>query len=366
MGPDDRFLSILPLNHMFEQSAGLLVPLLSGASVTYAGSLNPRVLVEAMQQARPTLVATVPAVIRLLHKWIVSAVKSQPAWKRWFFAASLGASRAARHLRLPLGSLLFANVRKAFGSKLRFFVSGGAPLDAELARFFLDLTVPVLEGYGLSETSPIVSCNTLTEHVVGSVGRPLPGVEVRIDRSDARWGDAGEVIVRGPNVMAGYFDDPQTTAEALAGGWFRTGDLGRIDASGFLHILGRIKDVIIGESGKNIYPAEIEAEIALSPYVREVCVIGVPAKKAAQSTEEVAVVIAPNEESFADAGNLPRDQVLLAEICQACSRLAGYKRPKFFAIWPGELPRTNTMKMKKHEVKQHLADMQLVPVKGGI
>ena len=360
--PDDRMLSVLPLNHLFEQTGGLLVPLVAGASVTYAGTRNPRAILEAMRQSRTTIVLIVPAMARLFQKRILSAVESQPAWKRRLFRAGCGLARLGRRLRMSPGRLLFRGVHRAFGGQLRFFISGGGALDPALARFFLELGLPVLQGYGLSETAPLVSCNTLGEHVIGSAGRCFPGVEVKVQPLEHADEDAGEILIRGPNVMAEYYEDPRATAEVMQDGWFRTGDLGRVDENGYLHIVGRLKDVIVGESGRNVYPAEVEAQIAGSEYIREVCVLGVRPDDATHHTEEPAALVIPDVATLGGEYVAEHDALLRGEVRKACMHLADYKRPKYFAVWPDEFPRTATLKIKKHEVRKCLADVALKPL----
>ncbi len=234
-------------------------------------------------------------------------------------------------------------------------------MDVKIARFFLDIGIPMLQGYGLSEASPVVSSNILAEHAVGSVGRPLPGVELRIEPLDGHSGPAGEILVRGPNVMAGYFEDEAATDEALRDGWLHTGDIGSVDRRGYLYVVGRIKDVIIGQAGKNVYPAEIEAELENCPLVREACVIGVPAGDTAADGEEVVALIVPQEELVPADADQAR-QLLAEEIRQACQALAQYKRPKLMAIWPGEFPRTTTMKLRKFAIRKRLGELDLQPI----
>ena len=362
VGPDDRLVSILPLNHLFEQTAGLLIPLIVGASVTYPGSLNPRTILEAMQSSGATLMLMVPAMARLLRKRILAALASQPRWKQRLFHAGRHVAPAARRAGLRLDRLLFRQVHATFGGHVRFFICGGAPLDVRLARFFSQLGLPILEGYGLSEAAPIVSCNTLTDFAPGSVGKPLPGVEVRIDTPGGSRDGVGEIHVRGPNVMAGYFEDPGATGEVLRDGWLATGDLGRLDTGGYLYVVGRLKDVIVSESGKNVYPAEIEAEIGLCPHVREVCVLGVRPGDGIGVDEEIVALVAADDETLGAERAANREDLLRDEIREACSRLADYKRPKRFGLWPGEFPRTTTLKIKKHEVRRSLGEVTLLPL----
>ncbi len=339
---DDHLLSVLPLSHLFEQTGGLLVPLLWGASITYPGTINPRRLAEAFRQSGTTIALIVPAMARLFQKLLLALLG--------------GAGPAAEALRDERSR---GRVRRVLGERFRFFISGGAALDADVARFFLDLGVPVLQGYGLSETSPLVSCNTLDEHVLGSVGRPFPGVEVRVRPVPGRGGDAGEILVRGPNTMAGYFEDPRATEDAFEDGWFRTGDLGRTDADGFLYVLGRVKDVIVGASGMNVYPEEVEARIAACPHVREVCVLGVQPPGAGAQDEQVAAVVVPDVEALGGEYAREHDELLRRELRSACAALAGYKRPKYVVVRLEPLPRTTTMKLKKHEIRKRLAEATL-------
>jgi len=356
---EDRLLSILPLNHLFEQTAGLLVPLIAGASVTYPGTLNPRSIMAAMSASRTTIALVVPAVVRLFRKRILAAAGADG--KGWLFALSRGLSRAGGRLGVPLGGRLFRRVHEAFGGAMRFFISGGAPLDPEVARFFADLGIPILEGYGLSEASPVVSCNTLGERAVGSVGRPLPGVEVRIEAADAGDG-VGEILVSGPNVMAGYFEDPAATEQVIQGGCLRTGDLGRLDANGYLYVVGRSKDLIVGESGRNVYPEEVEAAIRRCGLVREVCVMGYCLPGGAAVGEEVVALVVPDTEALEAAYGADAENRLRADVRAVCRGLPAWKRPRYVAVWPGEFPRTTTLKVRKHAIRQRLADVPLTPL----
>lgn len=368
LGTGDRLVSILPLSHLFEQTAGLLTVVTYGCSVAYPGSLNPRTILDAMVQTRATVVLLVPVVARLFQKRILSSVQSGPAWKRRLFRACRALSRLGWGMGLPTGKVLFAKMHQAFGGSVRFFVSGGAALDSDLARFFMDLGLPVLQGYGLAEAAPVVACNRTDDHVIGSVGRLLPGMEARIDPVESCGDGAGEILLRGPNVMVGYYQNPQATADVLQDGWLRTGDLGRLDRRGYLYVLGRIKDVIIGESGKNIYPTEIEERICDSPFVREACVLGVTMRAreghpdGARGPEEVAALVVPDLEALGGQYLPPHEEVLRQEVRKACVHLADYKKPRYFAVWPGELPRTTTLKIKKHQVRKDLGGIRLKPL----
>jgi len=200
-------------------------------------------------------------------------------------------SRAGHFLRLKLGKPLFSSLRTRAGlAGMRLFASGGAALRPKVNRFFADLGFDLVQGYGLTETSPVLTFNPPERNRIGSVGLPIHGAELRIDGSDGNG--IGEVCARGPMVMRGYFADPQTTAQVLRDGWLHTGDAGYIDNHGYLHITGRIKNVIVTSGGKNVYPEEIEAQLDLSPYVLESLVLGVERSKG--GGEELAAIIVPD------------------------------------------------------------------------
>lgn len=358
----DRFLSLLPLNHMFEQTVGLLVPLYCGARVVYLRRRNPRTVIQAMQQAGITLCIVVPALVRLFHKRALTAMAQMPAWKQRLMKAALGAATAAMGKKLPVGRWLLRGVRRQFGSRMRLFVCGGAALDAEVGRFFECIGLPILQGYGLSETAPVVCCNCDKENRLGSVGRPVAGVEVAIAPRQGYQSPSGEVLVRGENVMAGYFENPAATETVLKDGWLHTGDIGWMDEDGYLYLAGRLKDVIIGESGKNVYPEEVEQEIARCECIKEACVLGMPASAGGNRAEEVVVLVVPHEET-ADGRTAEQIYSIVREsIRQACRRLAPYKRPRWVGLWGGELPKTSTLKPKKHQIAGRLDGLTLRPL----
>ena len=274
--PDNRMLSILPLNHMFEQTVGMLMPMAAGASIYYPGSQSPRVLFEALADARPTLTLMVPALARRIQARIEGRMADLPAVKRFVAKSMLRLSRCTRRCGVNIGKRLFGRIHETFGGHMRFIIAGGAALEDSVAEFFLDIGLPMLQGYGLTETSPVISTNIVGRHRVGSVGVPIPQTEVRVEPVDgAADQDSGELLVRGPGVMAGYYEDPEATAAVMQDGWLRTGDLGRVDGQGFVYIDGRAKDVIVNKNGKNIFPAEIEAAVLTSGLIKEACALGV-------------------------------------------------------------------------------------------
>ena len=362
--PDDRMLSILPANHMFEQTVGMLLPLAVGAGIYYPGSRSPRVLFEAMADAKPTYTLMVPALARLIQAKIKGQFAALPPGKRRAVAIARDLSRCSRRLGIPLGRRLFARVHKLFGGSLRFVICGGAALESDVAEFFLDIGLPMLQGYGLTETSPVISTNSVAHHRVGSVGQPIPQTQVRLRPIEGAADDQiGELCVHGPNVMTGYFEDPAATDEAFDDdGWLRTGDLARIDRAGYIHIVGRAKDVIVNKAGKNIYPGEIEAALAGSPHITEACAVGV-CTDPASTNETVAALVLPDPDALGDIAPADLDRLLRREAREACDSLPDYKRPKLLAIWPDDqFPRTATLKIKKHEVRQRLDALDLRPL----
>jgi len=283
LGPDDQTLSFLPLSHAFERTAGHYALLMAGGAIAYATSTET--VAAEIREVRPTLVLGVPRFFEKVHDRILGALERAPRYRRELFAFALRVADEVDHARATAGAasplplklrfraelaerLVFSLLRRRLGGRLRFFVSGGAPLDPELVTFFGRLGLPVLQGYGLTETAPVVSCTQLGAVRPGSVGTILPGVEVRI-------ADDGEILVRGPNVMVGYRDDPTATAAVLEpDGTFRTGDLGHFDADGHLFITDRKKELIIGSGGKNVAPARIEALLKRHRVIGDACVLG--------------------------------------------------------------------------------------------
>lgn len=336
-------LSFLPINHVFEQVCGLLLPLSLGGKVSFCESLKK--LGENLAEVKPTFLLGVPAVYRLLLDRIMKNIGAKPLSQMLF--------------NFPVTRpLVTAKVKQAFGAGT-IFISGGAPLDPAVAKGITALGMKILQGYGITETAPIIAAESPERQRIGTVGHPLAGVQVRIDRpNDER---VGEIVVKGPNVMHGYYKNPLATAEVLSDGWYRTGDLGRIDNNGFLSICGRVKNLIVTPNGKNVYPEEVENEILNSPYIAEAMVYG---HKVGPAAEEVHAVIYPNQEALDDyargkgGGHMTVKDVealVRREIMAACNGLADYKRVKKFTLREDEFPKTTTRKIKRFEVEASIA-----------
>ncbi len=280
LAQDDECLSLLPLSHIFERMTGHYSMLHNSVIINYARSIEtvPQDLIET----RPTVVAAVPRLYEKIYARAVETAAHGSAIKRRVFqwARQVGDAWADRRLAgqaIPVGlslrhrvadELVFAKLRARVGGRLRYFISGGAPLNPDVARFFYAAGMPILEGYGLTETSPVISVNTPTAIRLGTVGRVVPGVEVRI-------ADDGEILARGPNVMKGYYNRPADTAQAIdAEGWFHTGDIGEFDADGFLRITDRKKDLIATAGGKKIAPQPIEDLLRQNPFIANAVMLG--------------------------------------------------------------------------------------------
>ncbi len=269
--PGDTALSFLPLSHVFERTGGLYAMLLGGCTIAFAESMDT--LPQNMLEARPTILLSVPRVYEKVYARVLDTAHAKGrlslAVFRWAEKIAMARARGgAKGWSYSLADLLvFQKLRERFGGRIRFMVSGGAPISTELALFFHGAGLPVLEGYGLTETSPVLAVNTLAHFRPGSVGKPLPGVEIRI-------AEDGEILARGPSVMKGYYNRPESTAEALAGGWFHTGDIGQFDADGFLYITDRKKDLIVTAGGKKVPPQPIENKLKSDRFISEAVVLG--------------------------------------------------------------------------------------------
>ncbi len=369
--PDDTFLSFLPLSHIFERMAGHFLSCYHGCTVAYAESVDT--VAENLLEIKPTLMVSVPRLYEKIYGRVLENVETGPPLKRKIFYWSMGVGKVyinkiMRKEPIPgtlklkkklADKLVFQKLIDRVGGNIRFFVSGGAPLSAEIAEFFSAAGLLVLEGYGLTETSPVISVNLLDNFKFGSVGPLLPNVEVKIDED-------GEILTRGDHVMVGYFKKDDETKESIdADGWFRTGDIGLIDEDGFLKITDRKKNIIVTSGGKNIAPQPIENTLITSKYIEQVMVIG-------DQRRFCTAVIVPSEEAlqkWADENNqnysnfkelkeLPGVHNLIrSEIDRLTTKLASYETIKNFiladepfTIESGEL--TPSLKIKRRVVEQ--------------
>jgi len=348
----DVFLSLLPLHHTFEATCGFLTPLTHGCSVVYARSLKSKEILEDVAINRVTVMCGVPLLFEKIYQAIHRKLQAAPAPRRVLFHALYGASSLGWKFRRNWGRRLFAGLRKKAGlGHIRIWVSGAAALPSHISRFFVMLGIDFLQGYGMTETSPVISVNRTGDIEFGSVGAPIDGVEVRIDRPDGNG--IGEIQVKGANCTPGYRNNPEQTAELWRDGWLCTGDLGRFE-NGHLWITGRAKNLIISAAGKNIYPEEIEEKLMASDYVLESIVFGRP--KQGRQGEEVRALIVPDLEQLhaefgVDSANPDHDRVreIMAQVVAAVNaEMADYKRIVGFDVQFQELEKTSTKKVKRY------------------
>jgi long-chain acyl-CoA synthetase len=346
VGPDDIFLSFLPLCHMLERTCGHYTMLFAGATIAYAEGIST--IVSDVQKIRPTIIIVVPRIVEKIYEAVEQKVMEAPLFRRKLVLNAVGrlnerVNRAYRGEKVPLSlrlscilcdRLVAAKFRKIAGGRLRLLVSGGAPLDRKLAKTLHVLGFNIIEGYGLTETAPVVCTATIEDNRLGTVGKPFDGVEVKI-------GELGEILVRGPNLTCGYFNMPEETAKAIdKDGWFHTGDQGRLDESGNLLITGRLKELIVTSYGKKVAPVPIEAEIMKSPYIDQALLFGdnkkfitaliVPQREAIERYAQEKAIVATDY-----AALLARTEIrtlIAAEIERATTELAPFEKVRAFTL----------------------------------
>lgn len=352
----DGLLSVLPLHHTFEFSAGLLMPLSRGARISYLDEVGPDALSDALAEGDVTCMVGVPALWQALHRKIKGPVNDLGPVAERLFDSIVSVNRKLRQ-NLPyqtnLGRALFFPVHGKLGGRLRLLISGGSALPDDVMKTFQGLGFNLFEGYGMTESSPVLTVQRPGETTpLGSVGRPLPGLDIKI--ADPDESGVGEVLARGPNVMAGYYQNDEATARTVVDGWLHTGDLGRVDDEGNLYIVGRRKEMILGTSGENVYPDELEEVYRDSQWVKELSIVGLPA---AGTGETVACLCVPDYE----ADGLTRSEVqerVREHFKNVSNRLPQYKRVKVLHLWDHDLPKTATRKVKRREVVTELVRLE--------
>ena len=373
----DLFLSFLPLSHMTERAAGQVVPLGRGCTIAYAEPTISR-LAANMVETKPTVMVAVPRLYETLYARVLSTVEAGPALNRRIFhwAANLGKQHYQNHLdgrgdSVWLGMqmkvadrLVFSKIRARTGGRVRYFVSGGAPLSREIGEFFYAMGMLILEGYGLTETAPLLTINRPEDFKFGTVGKPVAETQIKIDPA------TGEILARGPQVMKGYLNQPEETAKVIdADGWFHTGDIGELDEIGRVLITDRLKNIIVLANGKNVAPAPMEIALATSKYIAQAVIMG-------DQEPYTGVLIAPDFVelgTWAAANGLaeaPPEQLVAddkveklfhAEVRSKLDDFAVYERPRRIALLPrllteeeGEM--TPSLKVKLRVVKEKWAD----------
>ena len=375
VGETDVLLSFLPLSHVFERLGGHYVPLFSGAKIAYAESTFT--VAQNMQEVSPTVMLSVPRLYETMHDRVLRAVEAGSSLKQkifhWGVAVGSKVSSSIQQGRNPsvllsikqgiADKLVFAKLKAATGGNLRFFISGGAALPQSIAEFFHAAGILILEGYGLTETSPVISLNYPDKWKFGTVGVPVPGIEVQI-------AEDGEILTRGPHVMKGYFNNDEATAEVIdSEGWFYTGDIGLIDEDGFVRITDRKKNIIVLSNGKNVAPQPIESQLIQSPFINQIMLVG-------NERKNVAALIVPNfdalkswgTENGLDVSEISEmlqtrevQQRIQKEIRERLTDFADFEQVRRFALLEREFSQeedemTPTLKLKRNVIIEKFSD----------
>ncbi|MBL8125777.1 MAG: AMP-binding protein [Pyrinomonadaceae bacterium] len=351
----DGVLSVLPMHHTFEFSAGFLTPFSNGTQITYLDELTAEELTRSIENGHVTGMVGVPALWEMLHRriktrlrergdWIADAADNMIEFNAWL----------RDNTPFNLGPIVFFPIHQGMGGKMRYLISGGSALSEKVQKDLHGLGFTVLEGYGLTESSPVLTVARPGNKLLrGSVGKALPGVEVKIENPDDSG--VGEVVARGQNVMLGYYNNEEATEAVLQDRWLRTGDLGKIDEDGNLYIVGRSKDVIIDSNGKNIYPDEIEDLYGKSVFIKELSVVGLPDD---DGGEKISSLVVPDYEHDIALARAEVNKKIEDHFREISAGLPFFKRVKVIHITPFELPRTATRKVKRPEVVEMLKTLE--------
>ena len=346
--PGVRYLSILPTNHAIDFMVGFIGPFVCGACVVHLRTLRPEFVRDAFPRYKITYVTLVPMILKNLEKGLRAKFDALSAPKRFFLNRMIALNKALTRgkPRVRLSRRLLPQVHDAFGGELLALITGGAFVEPSTLQFFYDLGIPVANGYGLTEACTVLTVNDLKPFRADTVGKPLPGVDIRILKPDSDG--IGEVAARSETIMSHYLDDPALTAQTIVDGWLLTGDLGRFDSGGHLQLFGRKKNMIVTEGGKNIYPEDIENVFDGLP-VKEQCVFAAnyiwPAKALGKETLVIALRLEPNQQFSND---------IVEELNTRNRRLPDFKRLGGYLIWDKDFPRTASMKIKRAELAEEI------------
>jgi len=355
LGTSDALLGVLPLFHVLALMANMLLPLVKGSRVLYLETLNTTELMRALAERDITAFAVVPQFFYLIHQRVFEEVQKRGPLTQKIFGAMLALNRTLRKFGINAGPVLFRKIHQTLGPRMRYFATGGSRFDPAIQKDFYDLGIDVMQALGLTETAAAIFVNSPGDIVIGSCGKAMKGVEARI--SDPQPQDdgpaVGEVVVRGPMVMKGYWNRPDATAAVLRDGWLYTGDLGYLDAHGNLFLTGRKKEVIVLSNGKNVYPEEIEAHYAKSPFIKEIAVVGLEGK-AGEARDRLHAVIVPNFDVLRQKKIVNAKEVIRFDVEGLSQQIASTKRVGSYEIWQDDLPRTSTRKIKRFEVEKRV------------
>jgi long-chain acyl-CoA synthetase len=346
--PGVRYLSILPTNHAIDFMVGFIGPFVCGACVVHLRTLRPEFVRDAFVRYRITYVSLVPMIVKNLERGLRAKFDELPSWKRGILNSMIGINRlfTKRRPNVKLSRMLLPNIHRGFGGELLALITGGAFMEPSTMQFFYDLGIPVVNGYGLTEAGTALTLNDLKPFRADTVGKPLPGVELRILSPDADG--VGEVAVRSKTVMSHYLDDPELTLETIVEGWLLTGDLGRFERDDHLQLFGRKKNMIVTEGGKNIYPEDIETVFDGLP-VKEYAVFAAnyiwPKKELGKEGLVLLIRLEQNQKF---------DNSLLEDISARNRKLADFKRVGGYLVWEKDFPRTASMKIKRQVLAEEI------------
>jgi long-chain acyl-CoA synthetase len=347
--PAVQYLSILPTNHAIDFMVGFIGPFVCGATVVHLRSLRPEYLKDAFPRFKITYASVVPMVLKAIEAGLRAKFSELPPFRRWVLHRLIAVNRflTRSQPRPAVSRMLLPQIHQAFGGQLLALITGGAFAEPTTLQFFYDLGIPVANGYGLTEAGTAVTVNDLKPFRADTVGKPLPGVELRI--LDPNVDGIGQVAVRSKTVMKGYLNDPSLTAEVLADGWLLTGDLGRLDSTGHLQLFGRLKNMIVTEGGKNIYPEDIECAFA-GLAVKEYCVFAANYvwKQQTLFGEQLMLVLRLNPGS-------EMTSALLQDLRSRNRSLANFKRLSGYVLWDADFPRTASLKIKRDVLAEQIA-----------
>jgi long-chain acyl-CoA synthetase len=353
--PEDHLLSILPLYHVLTLAINFLLPVYRGFRLTFLDTLDPQKVMRAFAEERVTVFVCVPQFYYALMRRVETEVARQGLLRRVAYQSLLQLSALfRRRFGMNAGKWVFRSIHSRFGHHLRLFGVGGARFDASVERRLRNLGFQIIQAYGMTETAALITVTPVEGNEEGSVGRVLPGTEVRVDPDES---GSGEVLVRGSNVMAGYWRNADSTASALQNGWLHTGDSGYLSSTGFLYLTGRRQDVIVLSSGKNIYPEEIEQHYQLRcPEIKEICVLGREDQTSAEREVKLHGVVIPDLEVLKSRRVVNIADSVRFAVETASQALPSHQRVKSFEVRLAPLPRTTTRKVKRFEVEQELRE----------
>ena len=344
IGPEDTFLSVLPLHHAYECTCGFLCQIYRGSTIAYCEGL--RYIMKNMKEVHPTMILCVPLLIETMYHKIWANIRKNGMEK--MVKKALAASNASRKIGIDLRKKLFSEIHETFGGKLRMMIAGGAAVDPDILKGLRDFGILAVQGYGLTECAPLAAVNRDKFYCDSSAGLATPNATLEI--VDAAEDGTGDIRFKGENIMLGYYKAPELTAEVIVDGWLYTGDLGFIDKDGFLHITGRRKNVIVTANGKNIFPEELETYLSRNPYVLESVVVGVPDETGRDY--DIVAMILPDRERLDEENPDGYSEELVREklteaVKQANSMVQQYKRIKKFLVRSEEFPKNTSKKIKR-------------------